>query len=78
MQVSNVGNMKFFPPYYAAPLVRADVLEKYPVIEDVLNRLGGLITDEEIRRLNYRVDQQGINAKMVARNFLIEKNLLKE
>lgn len=71
-------NMKFFPPYYAAPLVRADVLEKYPVIEDVLNRLGGLITDEEIRRLNYRVDQQGINAKMVARNFLIEKNLLKE
>ncbi|HEY0899756.1 MAG TPA: ABC transporter permease/substrate-binding protein, partial [Sphingobacteriaceae bacterium] len=36
---------KIFPPYYAAPIVRTEVLEKFPQLEPVLNLLSGTITD---------------------------------
>ena len=69
-------DLHFFPPYYAAPLIRAAVLNKHPVIEKLLNRLAGLMTDEEMRRMNYKVDQQGVEARKVAKDFLITKGLL--
>lgn len=69
-------NLHFFPPYYAAPLVRADTLKKYPELENILNKLGGFITDEDMLEMNYKVDQKGIDARKVARDFLIEKKLL--
>jgi osmoprotectant transport system substrate-binding protein len=34
----------FFPPYYAAPIIRNETLEKYPELEDVLNSLAGKLT----------------------------------
>jgi len=66
----------FFPPYYAAPLVSMEISKKYPVIESALNKLGGLITDEEMRRMNYEVDQKGLKEETVARNFLVTKGLI--
>ncbi|HEY8805182.1 MAG TPA: glycine betaine ABC transporter substrate-binding protein, partial [Clostridium sp.] len=46
----------FFPPYYAVPIVRADTLKKYPELKGVLQLLAGKITDEEMRTMNYKVD----------------------
>lgn len=60
----------FFPPYYAIPLVRKDILEKYPEIEEVLNELGQYLTDEVMQDLNYQVDELGKNPEKVATDFL--------
>ncbi len=69
---------EFFPPYYAAPLVRQEVLEEFPVLEDTLNRLGGRISDETMRQMNYEVDEGRRTAADVAREFLVSENLVPE
>ncbi len=67
---------RFFPPYYAAPVVRNEVLKEHPELEQVLNKLAGQISETEMQRLNYQVDQQGKQAKDVAAEFLKRKGLL--
>ena len=47
---------KFFPPYDAAAIVRADTLTKNPKLRHVLSQLGGLLTEEEMQVLNHQVD----------------------
>ena len=66
----------FFPPYYAAPIVRDDTLEKYPELRDVLNSLGGKIGDETMQDLNYQVDNQKKSVESVAESFLKENGLI--
>lgn len=66
----------FFPPYYAAPLIRMDTLEKYPELEEVLNMLAGKITDEKMRKVNYEVDVNGRDPKIVANEFLVNEGLI--
>ncbi|ADL08901.1 glycine betaine ABC transporter substrate-binding protein [Thermosediminibacter oceani] len=66
----------FFPPYYAAPVIRQDVLEKYPQLKDILNQLASQISDEEMQKLNYLVDGEGKEAAEVAKEFLKEKGLI--
>ncbi len=65
-----VDDMGFFPPYYAAPVVRQDLLEESPDVADVLNKMAGEITDEEMANLNFRVDDGGEEPEDVARDFL--------
>ena len=66
----------FFPPYYAAPVVRAAVLEKHPDIRKALGPLAGLLTDETMQGLNSGVDQDKREAGDVAREFLTQHELL--
>ncbi len=67
-----------FPPYYAAPVVRDEVLEKYPKLENLLNDLSGHINDSVMTELNYRVDFLKQSPEKVAKDFLMEQNLYKE
>ena len=67
---------QFFPPYFAAPLVRRNTLEQYPEIREVLNRLGGKISNEDMQELNYQVDEKGRGAPEVARDFLLSRRLI--
>jgi len=64
----------FFPPYYAAPLVKNETIEKYPELEEILNKLADLIDDETMRELNYKVDKLNEDPKQVAIDFLRENN----
>src|SRR6185312_4883393 len=64
-----------FPPYYAAPLVRKDVLLKYPELAPALNLLAGKINDSIMTELNYRVDYLKQLPERTAKDFLIEKGL---
>lgn len=66
----------FFPPYYAAPLIHARALKRYPQLKTILNRLGGSITDADMRTMNYEVDERGRKARDVARNFLVARRLI--
>ncbi|HLU34816.1 MAG TPA: glycine betaine ABC transporter substrate-binding protein [Thermomicrobiales bacterium] len=66
----------FFPPYYAAPVVRNAILDENPEIGDLLNELADQFTDEEIQAANYEVDENGAEAQDVARAILEEKGLI--
>jgi osmoprotectant transport system substrate-binding protein len=66
----------FFPPYYAAPIVRVDTLEKYPELEGILNLLSGMINDDTMTELNYRIDVQGEDYEEVATDFLKTNGLV--
>lgn len=68
----------FFPPYYAAPIVRAEVLREHPEIRDALAPLAGALDDATMQRLNYEVDEKKRAPADVAREFLVSHNLLSE
>ena len=61
-----------FPPYYAVPLLRAEVLEQYPGITDVTEQLASVLTTETMAGLNYLVDEEDRDPKAVAHEFLAE------
>lgn len=66
----------FFPTYYCATLVREDVLEDHPGLEEALEKMGGILTDSEMAELNYQVDIKGRSERDVAHEFLQKKGLL--
>ncbi len=70
-----VDDRRVFPPYFAAPLIRTDVLEKYPELEQVLNMLSGLIADSVMTSLNFRADFMKVSPERIAREFLISRGL---
>jgi len=64
-----------FPPYYAAPIVRDDVLKKFPDLEQTLNLLAGKINDSVMTVLNYRTDYLHQSPERVAKDFLVANKL---
>ena len=68
---------QLFPPYQGAPLMRKDTLEKYPKLEEILNKLAGQISAEEMSRMNYQVKVDKRSASEVAHEYLVNKGLVK-
>lgn len=66
----------FFPAYQASTLIRKQTLEKYPELEEILNKLSNQISDEEMIQLNYLVEKENKDPKDVANEFLKKKGLL--
>lgn len=66
----------FFPPYYAIPIIDQEILEKYPELESVINKLSPYLTDEVMQELNYQVDEEGREPADVAEDFLKSKGLI--
>jgi osmoprotectant transport system permease protein len=66
-----------FPPYYAAPIVRKEVINRYPPLEPALNLLSGKINDSVMTDLNYQVDYLKKSPEQVAQDFLIAQDLYK-
>ena len=69
-------DLNYFPPYYAAPIVRPEILVTYPELEAVLDQLTGILDDDTMRDLNYQVDVLKMNPKDVAIEFLESKGLI--
>lgn len=67
---------KFFPPYYAVPIVKEETLEKHPELKEALNSLAGKLTDDKMRNLNYKVDSMKESPAKVAKEFLQEEGLI--
>jgi osmoprotectant transport system permease protein len=63
-------DLGFFPPYEAAPVVRASALDAHPGLRDGLEALAGALPDSVMRRLNHEVDVQGRSPADVAGAFL--------
>ncbi len=70
-----VDDKHYFPPYYAAPLIRGKTLRKYPGIGEALEKLGNQISDEKMAELNYLVDEKKQSTNKVAKDFLQELGL---
>ena len=60
----------YFPPYDAVPLVREAVVLKHPEVREALRALGGKISEEQMRRMNYAVDGEHKDVKQVVKEFL--------
>ena len=69
---------QLFPPYQGAPLMKTALLEKHPELEDVLNKLAGKITADQMSQMNYQVGVEGKSANQVARDFLIQEGIIKK
>ncbi len=67
----------FFPPYYAAPVVRRETLERYPSLRLALETLAGRIDDARMQALNFEVDGKGRTPADVAREFLVSEGLIR-
>ncbi|HHX74302.1 MAG TPA: glycine/betaine ABC transporter substrate-binding protein, partial [Firmicutes bacterium] len=63
-------DLAYFPPYYAAPVVRGDLLEEDPEVANILNKLAGKIDDATMAQLNYEVDENKKDPSAVAKQFL--------
>lgn len=66
----------FYPPYYAAPVIRESILKTHPEIRQALAPLAGLIDNTTMRQLNYQVDVGHKTPAEVAKQFLVQKGLL--
>jgi glycine betaine/choline ABC-type transport system substrate-binding protein len=66
----------YFPPYQAVILYRRAALDNLPTAaREALQRLGGALSTEEMRRLNYAVDHDRRTAAEVAREWRQSKGL---
>lgn len=69
-------DLNFFPSYYAATLVRQEVLDEHPELIEVLGMLDGAINNDEMTLMNYKVEIEKQEPREVAREFLQEKGIL--
>ncbi|HZA91466.1 MAG TPA: glycine betaine ABC transporter substrate-binding protein [Gemmatimonadales bacterium] len=69
-------DLGFFPPYFAAPVVRQDLLDQDAAVADVINMLAGKIDDQTMADLNSQIDVEGMEPEDVARAFLQEQGLI--
>jgi osmoprotectant transport system permease protein len=61
---------RYFPPYDAVPVVHAPTLLRHPEIGAAVARLGGRVSAEAMRRMNYAVDAERQNPAEVVAAFL--------
>lgn len=66
----------FFPPYYAAPIVRQDALEANPELEEILNQPAGKIDNLKMAEINNLVDGQGVEPRDAAQQLLEDIGVL--
>jgi osmoprotectant transport system substrate-binding protein len=65
----------YFPPYEAVPIIRPQALE-HPQVRTAITALGGHITADDMRHLNYAVDGEKKDAAQVVADFLRQRKLL--
>jgi osmoprotectant transport system permease protein len=66
-----------YPSYMCGFVVRDEVLESYPELQDVFDKMENLISDTEMADMNYQVETEGKEPEDVATAFLQEKGLVK-
>jgi osmoprotectant transport system substrate-binding protein len=59
----------YFPPYQAVTVVRGVALEQHAGLREVLDALGGTISEDDMRRMNYALDGEHRDVTSVVRDF---------
>jgi osmoprotectant transport system substrate-binding protein/osmoprotectant transport system permease protein len=63
-------NRRYFPPYDAAAVARAETLLRYPKVRDALERLSGRVSAADMRAMNYAADVEHRDIPVIVREFL--------
>lgn len=71
-------DLGFFPPYDAAPVVRGETLRRHPEVGRALQLLAGSLTDADMQRLNFRVEERREAFEAVAADFLASRGLVEK
>jgi osmoprotectant transport system substrate-binding protein len=66
----------FFPAYNPAPLVRKQILDRYPELAKIMRELSSRLDLEALTMLNKRVSVDGEMPQNAARQFLLEQGLV--
>ena len=66
-------NRRYFPPYDAAPVARAETLLRYPRVRAALERLSGRISADDMRAMNYAADVEHRDISRIAAAFLARR-----
>jgi glycine betaine/choline ABC-type transport system substrate-binding protein len=66
----------YFPPYEGVAIIRQELLKTHPEVGAALDALAGVISDEEMRRMNYAIDGEHKDVANVVRDFLREHKLI--
>ncbi|WP_107586708.1 ABC transporter permease/substrate-binding protein [Clostridioides difficile] len=66
----------FYPSYQCGNVVRLEVLEENPELSKVFKMVGDILTDKEMAKMNYDVENNNLEPREVAREFLNKKGLL--
>jgi osmoprotectant transport system permease protein len=67
---------RFFPPYFAVPVMRQDALTRHPEVRTSIAPLADVLDEKTMRALNWAVDGEKKSPRVVAAQFLQEKGLL--
>jgi osmoprotectant transport system substrate-binding protein len=65
-----------WPFYYPAPVIRSDVLEENPKVEEALNSVSESLDADTMRQLNAQVDIEQEDPKDVAKEHLEEESII--
>ena len=71
-----IDDKNFYPSYKAGTVVRDEVLDRYPKLMGILQKMEGIFRDEDMARLNYEVETNGKEPREVAAKYLKEKGLI--
>lgn len=69
-------NKNFLAVYNPAPVLKTELLNKYPKLEKLLNQLSALLTHDTVLALNHAVDVDKKSINNVSTKFLQENDLL--
>ena len=67
---------QFYPSYLCGNVIRSEVLEEHPELEEVFQKLTGIISDSDMAEMNYAVETEGKEPGEVAEEFLAGHELL--
>lgn len=67
----------FYPSYLCGNVIRSEVLEKHPELNEIFEKLAGVISNDAMAQMNYAVETEGKEPGEVAEVFLQDAGLLK-
>jgi osmoprotectant transport system permease protein len=60
---------QYFPPYHAVPVILTETLDRNPELRAIFDRLAGVISDVEMRQMNFEADVERRDVAAVVRGF---------
>ncbi len=68
----------YFPLYNVTPVIQSDLLEEHPEIAEIFAEINPKITNEAMLELNAKVDVDGMDPAVVAKEWLVQEGFLSE
>ncbi len=69
---------QFYPSYLCGNVVRGEVLEEHPELNEVFEKVTGVITDSDMAKMNYEVETENKEPEDVAEEYLDSHGLLEK